>query len=267
MRWDLWNPWSRWHELNSTHPLVANRLRYLCNQAIHMGQKPYVVFDDIRPESYWDEFAIDFTIYVLPLAALIAGPMAVGGLTGLQQPLAMAGAALAAFGAALLIKYCFVYRADAFPATSVAALLAKVKVSGVRPAPCSLRGIVIGRGLPGYILSEDFILKDESGIIFLDYRQPFGIWEVWFGLSKAGRLVGKHVTVEGWYRRSPMPFVEIRSIGCEGKQYRSWIPVLYKMSALAFLIAGLGVALLPDGAWTWFATHCEAHFLQFACKF
>ena len=40
MRWDLWNPWAKWYELNSTHPLTANRLRYLSDQAESMGLEP-----------------------------------------------------------------------------------------------------------------------------------------------------------------------------------------------------------------------------------
>ena len=42
MRWDLWNPWARWYELNSTHPLIANRLLYLSDQSMAMGLAPYV---------------------------------------------------------------------------------------------------------------------------------------------------------------------------------------------------------------------------------
>ena len=72
MRWDLWNPWAKWYELNSTHPLVASRLRYLSDQAVHMGLEPYVVFDEVQPESYWDEFLADIAVHLLPLAAFVA---------------------------------------------------------------------------------------------------------------------------------------------------------------------------------------------------
>ena len=59
MQWDLWNPWATFYELNSTHPLVAHRLQYLGDQAAAMGQEPYIVFDRRKPESYWDDFAVD----------------------------------------------------------------------------------------------------------------------------------------------------------------------------------------------------------------
>ena len=71
MRWYLWNPWAKWYELNSTHPLVAKRLLHLSNQAMHMGRAPYVEFNSTRPESYWDEFFVDLGVHLMPLLAAI----------------------------------------------------------------------------------------------------------------------------------------------------------------------------------------------------
>ena len=68
MQWDLWNPWATFYELNSTHPLIAHRLQYLSDQGAAMGQEPYIVFDRRKPESYWDDFAVDV------LVILLAGP-------------------------------------------------------------------------------------------------------------------------------------------------------------------------------------------------
>src|SRR6476646_4248696 len=38
MRWDLVNPWARFYELNSTHPLTALRVRALNRQGSAMQQ-------------------------------------------------------------------------------------------------------------------------------------------------------------------------------------------------------------------------------------
>ena len=125
---------------------------------------------------------------------------------------------------------------------SIAALLKKVKVSAVRPVPCRLEGIIIGRGVPGYIFSEDFVLRDESGIIFLDYRQPLAIWEWLFGLLKAGDFQGASVTVEGWYRRAPVPYMEIRSMSRDGNTTKSWVSTMNRLSAVAIATAGVAWA-------------------------
>ena len=73
MQWDLWNPWATFYELNSTHPLVAHRLQYLSDQSVVMGQEPFVVFDRRKPESYWDDFAVDLLVMLLPVLLLLVG--------------------------------------------------------------------------------------------------------------------------------------------------------------------------------------------------
>lgn len=250
MRWDLWNPWAKWYELNSTHPLVAKRLLHLSNQATHMGRAPYVEFNLTRPESYWDEFFVDLGVHLMPLLAAI--PLLLFGVVRYAAPDAFQNAfeasifllpmSVAFFGCALLLRFEFTYRSGFMAPMSVAALLHKVKVSGIRPVPCQISGTVIGRGIPGYMFSEDFVMKDDTGIIFLDYRQPLAIWELLFGLLKAGTFEGKQVTVEGWYRRSPTPYIEIKTIECDGKVRRSWIPALNRFTAILILAGGVGWA-------------------------
>jgi len=244
MRWDIWNPWAKWYELNSTHPLVANRLRYLSDQATHMGKDPYIVFNEVQPESYWDEFFVDLLIHVLPVLSIII-PLGIYGtlkfmnVQGFDDRYFFAGM-LVLVGIALFVRYRFIYRGDFFPKMSVAALLKRVKVSSVRPIPCTVKGKVIGRGVPGYIFSEDFVMKDDTGIIFLDYRQPLAIWEFLFGLLKAGKYNGQEVSVEGWYRRAPVPFVEINRLNWKGTVKRSWVPFMNRLTAILFIVGGFG---------------------------
>ncbi len=269
MRWDLWNPWAKWYELHSTHPLVAKRLQFLSNQALHMGKAPYVAFTDERPESYWDEFLVDIVIHLLPTIALVGVPSVFAGLglwgrTGMLDQIIPV--TMIAVGLAMLTRYLFVYRGDIFADMSVAALLKCVKVSAVRPVPCTLRGTVIGRGVPGYIFSEDFVMRDSTGIIFLDYRQPLRIWEFFFGLLRAGEYNGQEVTVEGWYRRAPMPYLEIKSIWCNGVERKSWVPLLYQIMALALMGLGAAWAAVPGDLANWFAEHCQVSFFGAHCE-
>src|SRR4029079_6330521 len=96
------------------------------------------------------------------------------------------GFAISLFGLGLLLKNLFRYRRGEFPRRTVAELLGEVKVSPVRPVLASLNGKIVGRGVPGLIFSEDFVLRDTTGIIFLDFNQPLAIWNKLFGLLKAG---------------------------------------------------------------------------------
>src|SRR5947209_19581468 len=94
-------------------------------------------------------------------------------------------------GLCLVFQLRFKYRRDYFPHASVAALLHKVKVSGVRPVPATLTGTIIGKGVPGLIWSEDFVVRDPTGIMFLDYRQPLSLWNWLFGLFRAEQYQGR----------------------------------------------------------------------------
>jgi Zn-dependent protease with chaperone function/Zn-finger nucleic acid-binding protein len=243
MQWDLWNPWATFYELSSTHPLVTHRLQYLADQAAHQGQDPFVVFDRRKPRSYWDDFAVDLGVMILPWVCFLAGAAA-AALT--WQPVGLAlGLALAGVGS--LLKTAFVYRRDFFPHVSVAALLHKVRVSAVRPVPATLTGTIIGKGVPGLVWSEDFVLHDRTGILFLDYRQPLAIWNFLFGLFRAGQYQGKEVRVSGWFRRSPVPYLEVNQVEVlDGSlpsrrcySYHARLGVAVVMMALGVFLAAL----------------------------
>lgn len=239
MRWDLWNPWAMFYELHSTHPLTAKRLTHLGEQASSLGQEPLVIFNMKKPESYWDEFLVDFSMYSLPLLVPLFLILA-GLLTGKFW---LYGAALAGAGLGLFIKMPFSYPRKGFPATEVSELLKKVKVSGIRPVPCSLKGIVIGRGVPGLIWSEDFVMQDRSGIIFLDYRQPSKIWEFFFGLLRGKKLRDAEVEVTGWYRRAPVPYVELNNMRVGGTRYTCYVYHIKLVLAALLVMVGLIVTL------------------------
>jgi Zn-dependent protease with chaperone function/Zn-finger nucleic acid-binding protein len=246
MQWDLWNPWATYYELHSTHPLVAKRLMYLTDQAAHQGQEPLVVFDRRQPQSYWGEFLFDLFILVLPTACFLLGLLAFlgAGLTARAWHPAWLLAGVAAAGVASVIKTRFAYRQDFFPHLSVAALLHKVKVSAVRPVPVKLTGRIIGKGVPGLIWSEDFVLKDRTGILFIDYRQPLAIWNFLFGLFRAGKYQGKDVRVTGWFRRAPVPYLELNRL----EVLDGSLPPRRCYSYLARLILGGAIAVFGFAA-------------------
>jgi Zn-dependent protease with chaperone function/Zn-finger nucleic acid-binding protein len=257
MQWDLWNPWATFYELNSTHPLIAHRLQYLSDQAAAMGEEPYIVFDRRKPESYWDEFAVDLGVMFLPALLLAAGlglSILLGGaaefgilpgadLLGPNAILVLVGLPILALGIGLFVKTLLVYRGDYFAPLSVAGLLHKVKVSNVRPVPARLRGTIIGRGVPGLIWSEDFVMRDGTGILFLDYRQPLRIWEWLFGLFRAGEFAGKPVEVVGWFRRAPLPYLELKSITIDGVTRNSYARHARYVLAVILALVGAGITV------------------------
>jgi hypothetical protein len=253
MQCDLWNPWATFYELISTHPLIAHRLRYLGDQAAVMGQEPFVLFDRRKPESYWDDFAYDLLVLLLPVLLMVLGIGGAAALGLIAVPalvhgkgiLALIGLPVLGLGIGSLIKTWWTYKGDYFAPLNVSGLLHKVKVSGVRPVPARLRGTIIGKGVPGLIWSDDFVMQDNSGILFLDYRQPLRIWEWLFGLLKAGQFAGKPVEVVGWFRRSPVPYLELKSITTDGVTRNCY--ARHAHYAWAIFLAVLGIGLMVAG--------------------
>lgn len=233
MQWDMWNPWAAYYELQSTHPLPAKRIMRLGEQAAAMGRPALVTFDLEKPESYWDEFLVDVLVSWLPF--LGAGVMLALRFWG-RSPTAFGPDLLFGFGAGLLVQTWRMYAADFYPDASVRGLLKNVKVSAVRGVAAQLKGTVIGRGTPGYVFSEDFVLRDDTGIILIDYKQPLSLWELLFALTSVRDLAGRPVTVRGWYRRAPVPYFELRSFESEGVTKRCWtLEVRYVFSFLLVL--------------------------------
>jgi len=249
MKWDLWNPWAKYYELLSTHPLVANRLNYLSEQSAFLGQEPYVVFNRRKPESYWDEFFVDLLIMMLPGLTILCGMVIIAPslvFQGYESYFCMAyGWIILLFGIAQLLKISFSYKNTGyFPLMNIASLLKKVKVSAVRPIPCTLKGKIIGRGVPGLIFSEDFVMQDDTGIIFLDYRQPLGIWEFIFGLLRGAKLQNQDVTLTGWYRRSPVPYVELKNFTIGTTTRTCYVYYLKLIFAGVIILVGIVTLLM-----------------------
>ncbi len=238
MRWDLWSPWAKYYELHSTHPLIAKRLLALSRQSEAKGEPSYVIFNERRPESYWDEFLLDFLIVLLPVVAVVLSAV----LFFVKQDFMYLKLGVFLLGGTYLLRIIFSYNFSFFPQMKISSLLKKVKVSGVRPVPCRIKGKIIGRGVPGLIWSEDFVLQDDTGIIFLDYRQPLGIWNFLFGLLRAKEYQGEEVNITGWYRRAPIPYIEIKSM--ETSTGKSTCYVFRVKIVVGIILTLLGAVLL-----------------------
>jgi hypothetical protein len=142
------------------------------------------------------------------------------------------------------VKLAHRYPDHLFPRMRIASLLRKVKVSGVRGVPCTLSGRLIGRGGHAVIWSEDFVLQDSTGVIFLDHRQPLRIWEFFFGLLRRKEYDDAEAVVTGWYRRAPVPYVEINTLQTGTDTLRAWVYPLQLFACWIAIIVGAAIAVL-----------------------
>ncbi|MGQ9706689.1 MAG: M48 family metalloprotease [bacterium] len=248
MKWDLWNPWATVYELNSTHPLPAKRIRRLEGIMHKMGKPSAFDFKLQKPESFFDEFIADIFIKYMPVFSFLLVFILLLIFIPIYyyvEPLTLIGASL---GGAIAIasvfsflKTLFKYPSKKFPERKVASLLGEVKVSAIRPIPATVKVRIIGRGIPGLFWSEDMVLQDDTGFIVIDYRQPLNILNFLFGIFIAEKMIGKEAIAEGWYRRSPLPHLEMFRITTDDKVRKGYIRIVRIFFAIAGVIIGLGI--------------------------
>ena len=230
MKWEMWNPWAFLCELNSTHPLISKRLLAISNYSKEYNQEPYIVFDLVKEESYVDDFLLELLIQFAPVLAIIA--TIVGVLLMDTSKYLIIGIGLLVFTIFMFLGFRRAHRTN-YSNKTVRDLLGEVKVSNITSVACILKGNLIGRGDPGCIFDENFVLHDETGIIFLDYNQPLVIVNKLFALFRSKEYIGKPVTIKGWYRRFPVPMVEIYEMSVEGKDKKIYT---YLVSIIFFII-------------------------------
>ena len=241
MKWEMWNPWAFIYELNSTHPLISKRLLAISEYSNQYNQEKFITFDLQPAESYVDDFLLEVLIKYSPfLTVIITIILAFISYNNQSNIYMVLGIGLFLTTILSFIAFKRSHR-DGYNKTNIRNLLGEVKVSGVTSIPCILEGTVIGKGDPGCIFSEDFILRDETGIIFLDYNQPLFLLNKIFAIFKSNQYIDKNVKIKGWYRRSPVPYIEIYEMEFNGKIKKIYTYNLGIFIHILFIIISIGL--------------------------
>jgi len=256
--WDLFNPWAKYYQFRSTHPLPAKRIMRLNAQCEFYGVKPTIDFSNARKikeaqagKSMWDEFLSDVIVKTLPALTFIALiglsiPWVISIITFSTLPIQytrniifMWAVGFYIIGFLSIVKTRFMYKSG-FEAKKVVDLVTQVKVSPVRCIPTVVEGVVVGKGVPGYYFSEDMIFQDDTGLMYIDYRFGIGIVDMIFSLRTVRRLIGKRVRIKGWYRRGPSPYIQVDTIETEdGRRHRNYAKHLRYFWPILMFSAGI----------------------------
>src|SRR5438270_398345 len=189
-------------------------------------------------------YPFELTVAVAPWVILA---LAVVG--GVFQSLSAVGLAVAAAGVLFLLKQRVRYPTRYEAVDEVTSLLERLDASPVAGIGVNVRGQIIGRGFPGYVLSPDLVVQDSSGFVPLLYRQPLPFWASLFALFRAEKYMGQEVAARGWYRRLPGPAIELREVqAADGSRARtfSWV-TRYAASGLVLLVGLVLMAAGPGG--------------------
>ena len=254
--WDLYNPWAKYFQFLSTHPLPARRIQRLNEQCEFYGKKPEIDFSHAKEiaeeqagKTLWDQFLWDIFMKALPTLIFVALlGVTIAWLFSLAELITISflnakfillmwaiGFYLIGFGSIIKIKYMY---KSGFEPKKVVELVTNVKASPMRSVPAIIEGKIVGRGVPGYYFSDDMYFLDDTGLMYVDYRFGIGIVDMIFALRTVRKIVGQRVRIKGWYRRGPSPYIQVDTIETEqGRRHRNYAKHLrYFWVVLSFII-------------------------------
>jgi len=247
LRWDTCNPWARFQELLSSHPVVVHRIAALERSGLP-GAPTQWSATATEQGCQSDELSRARQRFAGELIVRFAGPAAilVAVLAYSAKAWDVIGWALLAGGCGLAIKALLRRPPVAYqPVDQITSLLQRLDASPVSGLAVSLRGHIIGRATPGYRLSPDLVVQDYSGFVPVLYRQPIPFSRSLFGALRAGRYQNQEVLVRGWYRRAPTPIVELHDlVAADGTHIRSWQWVADYLLAAAAILVGAAIVLI-----------------------
>ncbi len=247
--YDIKNPWAFVIELNSTHPLTGKRIRRLSS----LSEKPLFDFKRIEERNPVDKgrlytnFLKDVFVLILPTIAMIGFPIFYllafyFGYIALSLKL-LIGCWLAIIGFAIVLAALYKYPGKVSEEITVIELMSDIYASPVRGRAVSLNGKLVGRGVPGLIFSEDMVIQDRTGLMFLNYESwlPF-LGNLFFGLLKVPQLIGKEAKIYGWFLRGISPTIGLRLLKAGGEKVRGFV----KLGGIigGFLLMAAGSAIL-----------------------
>lgn len=247
--WDQINPWARWMQVNSSHPLPGHRFKVLAGYGERLRLLPELSLgsgsklDVARLQS---RFWLDLAIYAAEVVGIL-----IGWLVGLilylllqnrLDPKVIAAAAVVGYGVGLWAKAGLMY-GGSLPArpTDLLSLLADPDADPRRGQWVELEGELVGLGPSGYQLGAELKLQEATGLIPVRFTSPLGpVGNVFSGLKRIRALVGRRVKVVGWFRRGNTAWVDLAYVQVGSNK-------LHSRPRLWLVVFGLGVILL--GIW------------------
>lgn len=200
--YDLKNPWAQLFELSSTHPLNGKRVRAL----MQYTPTPLFNIDEIlksvfiNKEKLWKGFFLDALMYYLPFIAPILSFIFIWYYK--VDSWRILSCILGSFAIWLGLHNLYKYSMSKVGKTTIVECMWDIYASPIRGKFVELEWDVIGKWVPGFIFTEDMMLQDKTGLIYVDYQAPIPlIWNIYFALSKLEKMIWKHITASWWFFR------------------------------------------------------------------
>ena len=142
----------------------------------------------------------------------------------------------AGIGIGILIQTMYRFPQEPEKQTTILDQMRNPYASPIRGTSIRLTGNAIGRGMPGYIFSEDVMYQDSTGLIFLDYSSLFGfIGNLFFAINQVKKIIGTPSTVDAWFFRGMGPYAVMKKMKTTSETIVSH-PILWSILKGLFFI-------------------------------
>lgn len=204
--YDIKNPWAKIWEFFSTHPLTWNRINRLMTLTntpkydIKAINEKFPVDNKKLYTWFGKDLAIVSSIYLLPIILVILSIII--WLNNAFWYILIIPSILIWFWFSLVINTLWAYSNENKVKTNVLELMSDVYASPVKWKNIELNWIIIWKWEPWYVFSEDFMLKDETWLMTLDFQSKIPIiWNLIFSLTKVNEFIWKQVISSWWFFR------------------------------------------------------------------
>lgn len=233
--YDLLSPWAKLAGLVATHPLIGTRLQRLDRVATEIGQVPLFNMDQLVAEhaaekpKIWSAFYANAAIYYLPVVLIIVLPVVILVTAAFVLPNASLSELvgvyilLLAFAQLVRVVHMFPNVDPLAKPTTMLELMSDLYASPAKGTPVRVEGQLMGRGVPGFVFSEDVMLQDNTGFMYLDYQSGIPvIGNIVFAWKKVQTLLGKPAHAQGWFFRSNSQHIALANLDVEGQVFKSY---------------------------------------------
>jgi Zn-dependent protease with chaperone function len=227
---DIYSPWAKVVELNSTHPLTGKRIKALADYSLQTSRPSVFDFAKLANESEGlnreklnRDFAVAAFIYLLPY---LSGLLAVAVIITAPRHYSNFPLALAVIGFSFLFQGVYKFRVsnEGPEKTTVFKLMQDPYANPLRGRYVEIEGKVIGKADSGNYFGEDVTMQDKSGcLIYLNYEALIPVLgNMFFGVNKAAKMIGQDIRAIGWFRRSSFQVIDLDSCEVCGETIKSY---------------------------------------------
>lgn len=276
--WDVANPWRNWLTVNSTHPLLGERLKLLALYAQFWKLETELDLASLSESQPASKGKLSFfksilqpqnsklllqgaPFFGIPMSlAIVAVLWSIGAILSrtsiwqfdwlLGDRSILWGCLPIGFSLGTLARINYFF--PDIPARQVGKLslpeiLSNPETVPLDAKPVKLEGKLLGRSGISNWLGQDLILETESGLVRLHYVSRFGpIGSWWPAAVRPIDLLGKSVTVTGWLRRGATLAIDLETLRASGgKVSNSGHPIW--SAILAFAAAFWGAYIIVQG--------------------